>query len=93
MKHVFQKAFLMPKTLVLTLLLLSVSGSIIAQPDTIYAIGQIAPYEVNNLDSLNFPLKLAEPIGDVTITHKRKTADLVVSGSVVSGSTPRKHSG
>lgn len=65
MKHVFRKAFLMPKTLVLTLLLLSAIVHIYAQPDTIYAIGQIIPYDISSTNSLNFPLKLAEPIGDI----------------------------
>lgn len=65
MKQVLRKALWMPKSLVFAVLFLSNISNIYAQPDTLYAIGQIAPYDLNNLDSLNFPLKIAEPIGDI----------------------------
>ena len=65
MKQVLRKALWMPGSLVFAVLFLSNISQIYAQPDTIYAIGQMAPYAVNNIDSLNFPLKNAEPIGDI----------------------------
>jgi len=65
MKQVFRKALWMPKSLVFAVLFLSNISNIYAQPDTLFAIGQIAPYDLNNVDSLNFPLNNAEPIGDI----------------------------
>ncbi len=65
MKQVLRNPFRLFKSLVFTALILLITGTNYAQPDTLYAIGQLAPYDVNHVDSLNFPLRLAEPIGDI----------------------------
>ncbi|MFK5856985.1 MAG: T9SS type A sorting domain-containing protein [Bacteroidota bacterium] len=64
MKQVFPVKLISRISIVIIVLFQS-SYQINAQPDTVYAVGEIIPENYTPLGSINFPLKNSQPIGDI----------------------------